>query len=183
MIRCARSSASRHPAPNDPALSRCLIIGCGCRGQALAKVLVADGHLVRGTTRDPARLEAIAAAGAEPVTADPDRVSTLMESLRGVSVVAFLLGSAAGSPGELEALHGPRLEMLLTKLVDTTARGVVYEAAGSVDRVVLAGGAERVQAFAGRSHASCELLAIRPDPVDAWLQAARNAFQRVLGAG
>jgi Trk K+ transport system NAD-binding subunit len=40
-------------------LARCLIIGCGCRGRMLARELVKDGHAVRGTTRDRARLAAI----------------------------------------------------------------------------------------------------------------------------
>lgn len=127
-------------------------------------------------------MEAIAAAGAEPVVADPDRVSTLMEALRGVTAVGVLLGSAAGSAQELQALHGPRLEMLLTKLVDTTVRGVVYEAAGSVDGALLAAGADRVELFGTRSHARCELLRAQPQPLDPWLQAAQNAFRRVLGA-
>ena len=37
-----------------------LIIGCGGRGQALARDLVAAGHAVRGTTRSSARGGAIA---------------------------------------------------------------------------------------------------------------------------
>ena len=43
----------------------------------------AAGHAVRGTTRDPARGAAIAAAGAEPYVGDPDRIATLMEALAG----------------------------------------------------------------------------------------------------
>ena len=31
------------------------------------------------------------------------------------------------------ALHGSRLAMMLTQTIDTTVRGIVYEAAGSVD--------------------------------------------------
>jgi len=116
------------------------------------------------------------------VVADPDRVSTLMDTLRGVSVVAILLGSAVGSAEELEALHGPRLEMLLSKLVDTTVRGVVYESVGSVDGALLAAGADRVRRFAARSRAGCELIDVDPDPTDPWLVEAENAFQRVLEA-
>jgi 3-hydroxyisobutyrate dehydrogenase-like beta-hydroxyacid dehydrogenase len=47
-------------------LARVLIVGCGCRGQALARELRAAGHAVRGTTRDAGKVAAIAAAGAEP---------------------------------------------------------------------------------------------------------------------
>ena len=47
-------------------MARVLIVGCGCRGRALAADLRGAGHAVRGTTRDPGRTAAIAAAGAEP---------------------------------------------------------------------------------------------------------------------
>jgi hypothetical protein len=42
------------------------------------------------------------------------------------------MGSAMGGPETVGALHGPRLERVLEKLVDTPVRGFVYEAAGSV---------------------------------------------------
>jgi uncharacterized protein YbjT (DUF2867 family) len=103
-------------------VARVLIVGCGCRGRALAAELAADGHAVRGTTRDPAKAEAIAAAGAEPYVGDPDRIATLMEALPGVAVVCWLLGPVAAPE-----LHGPRLRMLLERLVDTPVRGLVYE--------------------------------------------------------
>ena len=105
-------------------MARVLIVRCGCRGQALARELVAAGHAVRGTTRDPARTEAIAAAGAEPYVGDPDRIGTLMDALRGVTVVCWLLGAVPDAD-----LHGGRLRMLFEKLVDTPVRGVVYERA------------------------------------------------------
>ena len=35
-------------------MARVLIVPCGCRGRALAARLAAAGHVVRGTTRDPA---------------------------------------------------------------------------------------------------------------------------------
>jgi nucleoside-diphosphate-sugar epimerase len=105
-------------------VARVLIVGCGCRGQALARELVAAGHAVRGTTRDPARADAIAEAGAEPYVGDPDRIATLMDALFGVTVLVWLLGGVP-SPD----LHGPRLRMLFEKLVDTPVRGVVYQAA------------------------------------------------------
>ena len=98
---------------------------------------------MRGTTRDPARADAIAAAGAEPYVGDPDRVGTLLEALTGVTIVVWLLGSASG-PGA-EELHDGRLRMLCEKLVDTPVRGLVYEAAGSLPEQVLAGGVEVVE--------------------------------------
>jgi uncharacterized protein YbjT (DUF2867 family) len=116
-------------------LARCLIIGCGCRGSALARELLARGHAVRGTTRRAERLAEIEATGAEAVIADPDRVATLAPALRDVAVVCVLLGSASGSPSLLEALHGPRLEMLLSRVIDTPVRGFVYEGAAGADLV------------------------------------------------
>ena len=161
-------------------MARCLIIGCGCRGRALAASLIAEGHAVRGTTRSEASLAPISAVGAEPVLADPDRVATLVETLDHVTAVCHLLGSATGPDEELAALHGSRLEMLLTKLVDTTARGLVYEGAGTVDARVLRGGADRVRAFGERSLA--DVAVIDADPADhrAWLEAARGAIASVL---
>jgi uncharacterized protein YbjT (DUF2867 family) len=105
-------------------VARVLIVPCGCRGQALARELSAAGHAVRGTTRDPARAAAIAAAGAEPYVGDPDRIGTLRGALAGVTVVCWLLGTVP-----IPELHGGRLRMLFEKLVDTPVRAVVYEAA------------------------------------------------------
>jgi uncharacterized protein YbjT (DUF2867 family) len=121
-------------------VARVLIVGCGCRGQELARDLVAAGHAVRGTTRDPARTDAIAAAGAEPYVGDPDRIGTLMEALRGVTIVCWLLGTVPDSD-----LHGPRLRMLFEKLVDTPVRGVVYEAAVAEGERIARDAAERWQ--------------------------------------
>ena len=119
-------------------MARVLIVGCGCRGQALARDLVAAGHVVRGTTRDPARADAIAAAGAEPYVGDPDRIGTLMDALAGVTVVCWLLG-AVPDPD----LHGGRLRMLFEKLVDTPVRGVVYERALPEGEAIARDAAER----------------------------------------
>jgi uncharacterized protein YbjT (DUF2867 family) len=119
-------------------VARVLIVGCGCRGQALARQLVAAGHVVRGTTRDPARADAIAAAGAEPYLGDPDRIGTLMNAHAGVTVVCWLLG---GVPDR--DLHGGRLRMLFEKLVDTPVRGVVYERALPEGEAIARDAAER----------------------------------------
>jgi uncharacterized protein YbjT (DUF2867 family) len=105
-------------------VARVLIVPCGCRGQALARELVAAGHAVRGTTRSQERAAAIAEAGAEPYLGDPDRIGTLMGALAGVTVVCWLLGDVPEPD-----LHAGRLRMLFEKLVDTPVRGVVYERA------------------------------------------------------
>jgi uncharacterized protein YbjT (DUF2867 family) len=159
---------------------RCLIIGCGCRGRTLARELRAGGHAVRGTTRDPARRAEIEAAGAEAFVGDPDRVGTLAPALEHVGVACVLLGSAVGPPEQLAALHGSRLDMLLERTLDTTVRGVVYEAAGSVDPGLLRQGAERVRYACERSLIPYVLLRADPSDHAVWLQDAAAAVQRAL---
>jgi uncharacterized protein YbjT (DUF2867 family) len=121
-------------------VARVLIVGCGCRGQALARELVAAGHVVRGTTRDGAHAKAIAAAGAEPYVGDPDRIGTLMGALTGVTVVCWLLGRVPDPD-----LHGGRLRMLFERVVDTPVRGVVYERALLQGEAIARDAAERWQ--------------------------------------
>jgi putative NADH-flavin reductase len=153
-------------------------VGCGGRGQAFARELLAAGHAVRGTTRDPARAEAIAAAGAEPYVGDPDRIATLMEAIGGVTVVAWLLASATG-PGA-EELHAGRLRMLCEKLVDTPVRGLLYEGAGTLGAEVLAGGAEVVRTAAATWNIPLEVLATPPEQCEAWTRDATAAVERLL---
>jgi len=156
-------------------VARILIVGCGGRGQALARELVAQGHAVRGTTRDPARAAAIQAAGAEPYLGDPDRIATLMDALAGVTVLAWLMGTADGPE-----VHGTRLRMLFEKLVDTTVRGVLYEAAGPLpaDRYVTG------STIARRAQATwaipLEVLTTDPGECERWRSDAAKAVARLL---
>lgn len=161
-------------------MARCLIIACGCRGQSLARGLIDRGHAVRGTTRDPSRLSAIEAVGAEAVLGDPDRVGTLARSLEHVGVACVLLGSAEGTPGQLAALHGSRLEMLLTRMVDSTVRAVVYESVGTVDPAVLDAGAALVRERCEDSRIPYALLRADPAAHDFWRAAALAAVERSL---
>jgi nucleoside-diphosphate-sugar epimerase len=162
-------------------VARVLIVGCGCRGQALAHDLVAAGHAVRGTSRDPAKAEAIAAAGAEPYIGDPDRIATLMEALTGVTIVCWLMGAATGDPERVAALHDGRLRMLWEKLVDTPVRGVVHEAAGPLPPGVLARG--RAVAEVAHETWRIPLVVLDADPADRerWLSAANGAVATLLG--
>jgi Trk K+ transport system NAD-binding subunit len=157
-----------------------LIIGCGCRGTALARILVERGHAVRGTTRDPGRCHAIEVSGAEAVVGDPDRVATLAPALEHVTVACVLLGSASGSASALTALHGPRLEMLLTRMIDSTIRGIVYEAAGAVEEPVLRGGAASVRRICSDARIPHVLLASDPRNHGRWLVEAERAVQGLL---
>lgn len=114
-------------------MARALIVGCGCRGRELGGALQAAGWLVRGTSRNPASTEAVAAAGIEPAVADPDQIATILDVIEGVTLIFWLLGSARGAPEAVAALHGPRLERLLEEIVDTPVRGLVYEVTTALD--------------------------------------------------
>jgi uncharacterized protein YbjT (DUF2867 family) len=163
-------------------LARCLIIGCGCRGRLLARELIAAGHAVRGTTRAPGCREAIEATGAEAVIADPDRVVTLAPALEHVVIAYVLLGSAsAPDPAAISALHGTRLQMLLHKMLDTTVRGIVYEAAGSVEPAILEAAAAQVIAFCEDSRIPYVLLRADPRHHTPWLAEAVAAAEQLLG--
>jgi hypothetical protein len=163
-------------------VARVLLVGCGCRGGELAAALLERGHAVRGTTRDEARFGAIAATGAEAALADPDRLITLMPQVEGVSVLCWLLGSAEGDPEAVAALHGPRLETLTERLVDTHVRGFVYEGAGSVAPELLERGAALVERASATWNIPAEI--VRRDPRDhsGWVEAMVAAVERVLAA-
>ena len=158
-----------------------LIVGCGCRGRALAQALAADGHGVRGSSRDAGRLTEIEAAGAEGVAADPDRLGTLLPALDGVGVVVWALASAHGQPDAVAALHGPRLQSLVAKLVDTPVRGFVYEAAGTVPASMLDRGAATVERVARTFRMPAAVVRHTPDDVPGWVEATVSAVDRVLG--
>ena len=161
-------------------MARVLLVGCGCRGRRLAGALAADGHAVRGSTRDPDRAAAIEAAGAECWIGDPDVVGTLRYALDNVTILLWLLGAADGPADRVAALHGSRLRMMLDKTADTTVRGVVYEAAGSVDPVVLAGGVEEIRRARRTNEIPFALLhAPRADRA-AWREGARAAIDALL---
>src|SRR4051812_35254442 len=144
----ARSRRRRSNRSNGPTaegrVARALIVGCGCRGRELGRRLLDEGWAVRGTSREERGMAEIEAAGIEPALADPNRPGTVLDLVGDVAVVAWLLGSAAGDPEQLEAIHGSRLERILERPVDTPVRGFVYEAAGSVPPPLLEAGAAAV---------------------------------------
>src|SRR3954471_15289820 len=123
-------------------MARVLIVGCGCRGLELSNALTAAGHPVRGTTRDPARVPELEAAGVEPAVGDPYRLATLLPHIANTSAMVWLMGSAVGA--DVEALHRTRLETVLERLVDSPVRGMVYEAAGTIPTRLLREGATAV---------------------------------------
>jgi hypothetical protein len=163
-------------------VARVLLVGGGERARALARDLVAEGHAVRATTRDPARAEAIAAAGAEPYVGDPDRVGSLVYGLEAVTVLVWLLGCAQGDPAAQRALHTDRLRMMLERTVDTMVRGVVYEAAGTADPEALRAGAAIVREAHDTWSIPVALLEADPRQPDPWRREALRAVAQVLSA-
>ena len=159
-------------------MARVLIVGCGCRGQALANALIAAGHPVRGTTRDPARADQLDAAGIEPAVGDPYRLATLLPHIANTSALVWLMGSATGD--DVEALHTTRLQTTLERLVDSPVRGMVYEAAGALPAELLRGGSAEVRK-AGLTWQMPNVV-VEQDPVDheAWVAAMVAGVEEVL---
>jgi uncharacterized protein YbjT (DUF2867 family) len=158
-------------------------VGCGCRGRSLAHELSARGHAVRGTSRDSGHASLIEGAGAEVAVADPDRLATLLPHIEGITAVCWLMGTAAGEPDAVAALHGPRLRSLLEQLVDTPVRGFVYEAAGSVDAELLERGSAVVRGAEERHRMPVEIVERDPSERRAWLEAMTASVARVLAGG
>ena len=156
-------------------MARVLIVGCGCRGRALGQALSGE-HAVRGTTRSPERLAGLETAGIEGVVADPDRLATVVPALSGVTIVCWLMGTSSGSSD----LHGARLRTLAEHLVDTPVRGLVYEAAGTVEPAVLAAGAQIVRDASETWHIPSEIVSAVPEDHGAWLVAMTEAVERLL---
>jgi uncharacterized protein YbjT (DUF2867 family) len=169
-------------------VARALIVGCGCRGRAVGKRLLARGWQVRGTSRSEEGMAAIAAAGIEAAFADPVRPGTVLELVDDVAVVAWLFGSAEGSPEELAAIHGRGLDRVVERMVETPVRGFVYEAAGSVDPILLARGCEALETATERWKVPLHTLYVDPNddetwanPFDIWLDSATNAVLKIAG--
>ena len=162
---------------------RVLLIGGGCRGLALTRSLVADGHAVRTVTRREAGRAAIERAGGECWIGDPDVVGTLRYALESVTIVVWALGTASGTAEAVAALHGPRLEMMLSKIVDTTVRGVLYEAAGTIAPEAFATGIAELERMGQLNE--IPIAVVDADPADpaGWASAARQAIGGLIGMG
>lgn len=163
-------------------MARLLILGGGCRGLGLAREVVGGpGHAVRIVTRTEAHRAQIEAAGAECCIGDPDRLGTLRGALEGVAIACWLFGTASGPPEQLRALHGPRLRSFLGQAVDTTMRGFLYEAAGTVPAPLLATGVEVARLTTAGNAIPLALVEADPRDVPRWLHEARAAVCALLG--
>jgi hypothetical protein len=160
-------------------VARILIVGGGCRGRRLASANVAAGHAVRISTRTEAGREAIEATGAECWIGTPDRLATLRAALDSVTILCWLLGSAAGAAQQLRELHSSRLQFFLTQAIDTTVRGFVYEARGAQQELLSEGG-EIARALAERNAIPARFLTADPNDGEAWLADAGASIQSLL---
>lgn len=169
-------------------MARILIVAGGCRGRQLAGDLVGEGHAVRITTRTEVGRAAIEATGAECWIGTPERLGTLRAALESVTIVCWLLGTVKGTAGpeeeeeEVRALHASRLEFFLGQVIDTTVRGFVYEAAGTVPGDALAEGERIVQRVAGRNEIPVGILTADPEDADVWLANAHAEIGALLGS-
>ena len=167
-------------------MARVLIVGGGCRGRRLGRDLIGAGHAVRITTRAESGRAAIEAIGAECWIGDPDRIATLRQALDRVTVACWMLGTATGEPEALGALFGTRLEYWLTQVIDTTVRGFVYEAAGTVASQLLGDGLSQVRTICELNSIPYAVIEAQPPlgagpPGDArWLEAAREGVESFL---
>jgi uncharacterized protein YbjT (DUF2867 family) len=161
-------------------VARALIVGCGCRGRELGARLRERDWQVRGTSRSVEEVAAIEAAGLEAAAADPARPGTVLELCEDVTVVVWLLGSARGEAELIAAIHGPRLERLLEKLVESPVRGFAYEAYGGVEEAHLRSGWEIVERAAETWRIPVVALRVDRD-ADDWAELSATAVAGFAG--
>lgn len=169
-------------------MARILIVGGGCRGRALAERMVEQGHAVRITTRREDARPTIEATGAECWIGTPDRLETLRGSLDGVTIACWLLAQAHGEPEQIAALHSSRLELFLSQAIDTTVRGLIYDATpGPVSEGVLAEGARTFVAMTELNAIPAALLRCEDEDgrdgslETEWVERAGDAVRSLLG--
>lgn len=162
-------------------MARILIVGGGCRAVSLAERLVNDRHAVRVVAPYASRRAEIERAGAECFVGRADRLGTLRGALEHVTVACWMLATVRGAPEYVEALHSSRLEQFMSSLIDTTVRGVLYEAGGSaLPREVLAKGERLVLEKGQRNAIPVEILRADPERVEEWVEQARAAVGALL---
>jgi hypothetical protein len=163
------------------AMARLLIIGGGHRGLRLARDIELDGHATRIVTRVEERRSSIEDSGAECWIGDPDRLATLRGALEGVTIACWLLGSVSGTQEQTRALHGPRLHSFLGQAIDSTMRGFLYEAAGSVSTEILAAGERIAREQCTRNAIPLAVLRTAPGAQAAWREESLTAVGTLLG--
>ena len=180
----ARRDHRRRRSLRWRAVARILIVGGGCSGRELAARMVGDGHAVRITTREERGREEIERSGAECWIGTPDRLATMRGALDHVTIACWMLAGANGEPAQLQDLHGSRLEFFLSQAIDTTVRGLVYDATpgGSVPSELLASGAAIVERMTELNAIPAAVIDLEQGRAEqaAWVDAAVNAIDGLL---
>ncbi len=103
-----------------------------------------------------------------------------------------MLAGAHGEPDAVRALHGSRLEFFLTQAIDTTVRGLIYDATpGHVPADALAEGERLVRRLTELNAIPMALLGVdgaaasagaddAAEDEEAWLGEATAAVERLL---
>lgn len=161
-----------------------LIVEGGERGLRLARVLVEEGHAVRVVVGDDSRRAHIEALGGECFLGTPDRLATMRGALEHVTVACWLLADLDEQDPEIaRALHGSRLEQFISSAIDSTVRGFVYDAAGSVPRELLTEGERIVSETAARNLIPIAILRAGTANEEAWLAQAHAGVSWILDGG
>lgn len=124
---------------------RHLVVGAtGALGGAIATKLLDHGAVVRGMSRDPARLAGLAARGAEPVVGDLGNSTSLDRACAGVTQIVStansFMGSGRTSPTRVDLAGYQRLLDAargagVTRIVHVSASGVSLDSAVDYFRV------------------------------------------------
>jgi hypothetical protein len=73
--------------------------------------------------------------------------------------------------------------MMLGRVIDSTVRGVVYEAAGSAGAEAFAAGGAELRRTCERNAIPYAVVTADPADGEAWAAATRAAMDRLLGMG
>jgi hypothetical protein len=161
-------------------VARILFVAGGARARSLAPELIAEGHAVRITTREETGRARIEQTGAQCWIGTPDRLATIRYALENVTLACWLLGTATGNTHAIADLHGTRLDFFASQTIDTTVRGLIYEAAGTVDPAVLATGTELITAKAAYNEIPLRILTTDPADHATWRADTHAAIRELL---
>jgi len=155
-------------------VARVLIIGGDARAAALASALIERGYAVRavGVADLP--------PGVERFDADPERPGTLKSALEQVTIACWLFGSDERDQERVETLNAARLERFLHQTIDSSVRGLLYEAAGSAGEELLARGLATVREFAQQNAIPLAVLACDAREAQQWLAEALEAVTSLV---
>lgn len=108
-----------------PEHQRIAIIGCGYVGSALGEALVHAGHHVVGTTKSPARADALRALGIEAAVLDTADTARLHELLRDRDAVVLCV-AAGRKQGDYRGVYLGSAHSLISAVKGTPVQRVVY---------------------------------------------------------